>query len=87
MLKDTLTRRKERQEYLCCRSTKHFISRCNLKLAFKLEEKAQVAVIKVKELIAPKKAKKARKTRGRPAKEVVGSDTESETGSSDSGNE
>ena len=45
-----------------------------------------MAAVDTKESLAPKKTKKRKKTGNKPAREVVGSDTESST-ESDSGNE
>ena len=45
-----------------------------------------MAAVDTKESLAPKKTKKRKKTRNKPAREVVGSNTESST-KSDSGNE
>jgi hypothetical protein len=83
--KETITRRRERRECLRCGSADHFINRCTLGPVTR-PEKPQVAAVDTKESLAPKKTRKRKKTKNKLAREVVGSDTESLTESSDSGN-
>jgi hypothetical protein len=69
---------------LCYRGANHFINQCTFGPVTR-PEKPRVAAVDTKESLAPKKTRKRKKTRNKPACEVVGSDTESLT-KSDSGN-
>jgi hypothetical protein len=70
---------------LCYGGADHFINRCTFRPVTR-PKKPRVAAVDTKESLAPKKTKKRKKTRNKLAREVVRSNTESLTKSSDSGN-
>jgi hypothetical protein len=80
--KKTIVYRRERREYLCYKGADYFINQCTFRPITR-PKKPQVAAVDTKESLAPKKTRKRKKTKNKPAREVVRSNRESLTKSSD----
>jgi hypothetical protein len=83
--KETIAHRREQREYLRYRGADHFINRCTFRPITR-PKKPQVAAVDTKESLAPKKTRKRKKTRNKPARKVVRSNIVSLTKLSDLGN-
>ena len=71
MPKETIARRREQGECLRWGGADYFINRCTFGPATR-PEKPRVAAVDTKESLAPKKTKKRKKTRNKPAREEIG---------------